>query len=873
MIKRSLRAKTHRLAACRHLSDRQIRWSSQGVTTCHPFALHCSIPFLPGYRNLFTSSPVPCPIFPERNTRLPDTYHTASEALPFIRFRELVQEPNTHAGTLFDSIHPTAKARDRRWPRQYLEDIFSRRSEPRTIIRLFTILAKCVPDVTAQHAVRLIISYARKLGKQKIMAGLPAVVDLFLDRMDQSIKGSYTQADVPVLNEVLQHYDNFLGTINHFANPTGWTKITHDEKFQLRPLPEPVLQEAVRIAERLLALLDKLPSSSEGSNRPRLDTALLQRLFSPRYLSPKLRDILLDHAKQRRIRLSPWHWHQCFLSFMAEGDTARASHFRKLKWDPAELETGNSGNMGSQLSPSPLQTVHSASGLSYQIPHQSLRYRAQLDASPFAIDVADLVQSRGLLSTSKLIQKLEPYLNRKTAKKGDEAEEDDLLGKEITPFAWSKLLSRVAKDQSIKAEELLQLLESMPEHAVIGHTLTPVMQGLMNRGEDRQAWLIWRDLIAMAKNADRGDEGRYFDNASLSAGSEACYRVSNFAGAITLVDSYARRPVIRRSVESGLKNSLTLDTQNVNVLLRMCQRDGLASVAFRLWAAALPRWNVYLNEVSLGLLMDTAKYCESRRSDYTSRDLISSFRRLRNEISPRRTRSSYGLEQRGERYSAYDADGFAKGSVSVLLDSPEYSWDRENGGLRPWQLARDVFRDVVLGNWPYLADVKSPLDLQTGLMPYLSPFFAGQYQPVDLRKRRQMPSEHARYTHIIPTPVSFYVYISLIGDQNLTTEIPMVLAWMKELDIRPTWKTMCWAMLYIADTEGPSRLVTGWGSNGQAAMVRDSQILRRWLVDWVGDRLDVHEGAEPKGVPTEEDVIAFRRVLMSKNKKLIVPRT
>ena len=741
------------------------------------------------------------------------------------------------------------------------------------------------------------MSYVRKLGKYRMVAALPAVVDLCLCRMDAFVDQTSPDAYVATVEEISEYYLAFLNALGHFANPTGWPSMARDEKVRSTPLPLPVLREVVDITRHLLVTLDKLPSSSSLADQVRLNDSVLFRLFSSPYLSPALREILLDHIQQRGIILSSWHWHECFVSAVAEGNDVEARRFLKLRQDTSKVESArntiddaNSAKHDNSLDrKEPRNRSFAHRGLSPG-DHGGAQKRTRLRHSPEADQMA---LSRTSGSFAELVASIEPYLRPSLQRALPSEDEDSPRGSEqslqlktdqttlplhgatnvlpsdSSPYSWSQLLSRTVHDPSVRAEQIISLARNIPKTAAISHSIVPVMHGLIQRGEAEQAWIIWRYLIRLAKHAEKGDAGKFIDNASLAVACEACHRVYDFTAAITLVDVWARRPAIRRDEKTGLLHSLTLDAQNVNVLLNLCKRDGLASVAFRLWAAALPRWKVYLNEISLGLLMDTARHHETRSREYAMEDVSSSLRRLRDEISMRRLGSARSAANR--HYDAYDADGFTKGSVSVLLDAPGYSWRKEHGAKRPWALAREVFHDVVLGNWPHLSHVKSPLDLQTGPMSYLSSFFGGQYLPArpgGHDKRGRMPSEHARYTHIVPTPVTFYIYIRLIGYHNVTAEVPLVLAWMKDLDVHPTWKTMCWAMLYVAEAEGPSRRITGWGPKGQAALVRDTEVLRRWLVEWLGDGEETQDGVKRKIVPTDEDVTRMRMGLMSKNQSL-----
>jgi hypothetical protein len=152
----------------------------------------------------------------------------------------------------------------------------------------------------------------------------------------------------------------------------------------------------------------------------------------------------------------------------------------------------------------------------------------------------------------------------------------------------------------------------------------------------------------------------------------------------------------------------------------------------------------------------------------------------------------------------------------------------------------------------------------------------------------------------MPDATTFQVYVTLLGYYNMPEEIPTALAWAREMDVQPTWRCMCSALAFVCETEGPRRRVKGWydvpsasvqegedaiaemGCGGQdgreglsskglsepgkgkagevkkrARLVRDEEVLRRWLQDWVkGD------------VPTEADVAAFINRVRSKGGRM-----
>lgn len=79
---------------------------------------------------------------------------------------------------------------------------------------------------------------------------------------------------------------------------------------------------------------------------------------------------------------------------------------------------------------------------------------------------------------------------------------------------------------------------------------------------------------------------------------------------------------------------------------------------------------------------------------------------------------------------------------------------------------------------------------------------------------------------------------------------------MRSLKIIPTKKTMLLALTYLGEVEGPRRVLADW-EEGKSKLVRDTEVIRRWLDEWV-----------KKGVPSEDQVAEFRRSTVEANRRL-----
>ncbi|OCF46009.1 hypothetical protein I317_00097 [Kwoniella heveanensis CBS 569] len=872
-----------------------------------------------------------------------------------------------------------------------------------------------------------------------MLALLPPISDMFLWKVSEEWESWKREGPIDEnrVKAIQRIFDSFLSDLNSFAEVD--TPIQKQMRSYvptaIEPLPASVRKEVTRLVHRLIEMLESCPSSSDISKQFRLNSQILGRLITRRYLSSDLSNILARHVDRRDIHLDVTHWHQFVLTAIEAGnkDDIARYHGKKaealLRPDAVSSESQNRDENQAE------QREGKDDSLEVRDVGKNKRLRYVAD------QISEMVISQDGQTLDELLETLEPYLDVSSIHPNHievehqhhnsiALESEDENGRysafvprkynphSIVQYAWSTLLHRSSRDQNISTGALLNMADTLPSPALIGHTFTPVMHGLVKRGEPLRAWELWLDLIEREKEAslriaksksqahphprpetvqvDRTREGLFIDRVTLGVATEACYAATHdLQAAVTLVDTWAYKPrfqshfpdvVDERSTTSSvpdLTGSIQLDTQNLNILFNLCRLENQFVIAHKLWQAALPRYGIYHDDISLNLLLDIARYSD-RDSDLDGQSALGTgamstgvddgemFRRrlraMADEFGFRRrsktaTRSgSEGSavgtteepETVGSRYGSSMSDvgvgsqrNLAAGPTSVLLEDdgsiPAGSFNSGKDAL-PWQRARDIFRQVVLGNWPHLESVKSPLEAaHTGPLESIVSFFGGSndsgrsrsrdgahssHSPsIEPKSERQnlitpdvttlnIPSATCKYPHVIPTSSTFRSYIALLGYNNLHSEIPIALAWMKELGIKPNWSTMCLALLHICEAEGPRRWVKGFGGNsskskretqrkqgdvgddaegeGQGVgegeeqeaiedrsgygLARDEEIVRRWLQDWLGhgweQEKDTQNGANEKTtkrrriVPTEQDVAYSRRWLAQRRKRL-----
>ena len=673
-----------------------------------------------------------------------------------------------------------------------------------SLIHLTRLIASSVPHLPLNSACQILRKMNQSLGRLCVLAVTPSLVTIFLRRLDQAVSEETLDLDI---RSVLVLYRLFIRSFRHY--PLQGTSNQH------RFLPDTINIQLVRIFRHLFNLLRSLPSTSDGF---KVYNNLAFLLFSNSLFSPKLREVLVEEMDGIGVKPGPAFWNKCLMSAVAERNIDMATVYMARK-DKAE---GTEGTVDD-----------STTKIKSKEPRSFSR---------------SLMLSRLRPSFPLVASVLRPYLLESTTK------QDTAKSIYNRSVAWSVLITQAGRQRDASARHIVELYRHIPASAVCAPTTTAAMQSLYDLRKFDKAWTIWVDSVKLHSEAKEGDEERYVDCVELSVATLVQGRREGIAQAVKLVDSWGRR-------KGYDTRQMDLDVININSLLTLCANHHAPSIAFRLWAAAHPRWNVYPDGVSLTLLLNAARFYETKPG---GKDDIYSGARAQFRLLWKDLASAGEDVSRNDAYDAYDADGFSRGGTSVLLDPPGYSW-HDQYDERPWQKARQVFREVVLTNWPHLEQVKSPLDVSMWMAFFASP------SPPSTSQEIRLPRPGARYTHVIPSQETWHAYINLLGSSNQVGEISLALAWMRELDVRPSWRCMCSALTYLGEVERPRRRVKRWDKDGGARFVRDLDILRKWLEEWVGVGKEVAEdGSERCIVPTDGDVFQYRWELIAAGKKLIL---
>ncbi|CAK9784406.1 hypothetical protein CC85DRAFT_289187 [Cutaneotrichosporon oleaginosum] len=685
-----------------------------------------------------------------------------------------------------DSLPPAVVARPPHTGRNGLAYLLRLPATTSSLGRLLpAVTCSIEPSVTAyDRRLRALGWYAQAAQRAHALTFIRPVVDEGLRVLTAISDLERRRSDI--VDRTISRYHRFLRALAGGSNASA--------------LPNALQEELGRVVGVLTSSLESMTPPANLAVRP----ASFNALLSPRFLVPATLAPVLAHVNNTRIALSSSQWLAVATVSLASGRQQDA--LNALAQSAGGGSSASHRLMAAEGAASLAEAVELLQPIVASMPVDT---DSNIDgARPQAAAAADAVQEGMDLDTSRR--------------------------------AWSILLSRAANNDGVSAKQLSALAAQIPDAMIVGHTITPVMHGLVRRGDLVAARRIWRDLQNSYQAAtDSGMRAALIDAAALSVGAEVQFaRPDGLVHALKAVDFYAWRPQQGHKVESPRPaggRAVRLDTQSLNLLISLASRDGKPGVAFRLWEAARDRWGVIHDDITLTNLIECARTCVESGFDPGMDTLRGRLRALASALHSAPT------------YQKKEVD-WRVVPLKALLDPPRYSWHEEYGGQQPWARARALFRAVVLGNWPGLEQVPSPLGARTflGIADLIAPraFPAPSTYPA--------PASGAVYAHVIPSAKTWEAYMSLLrqygaefGDAAAAEdEVARALGWMRALGIRPTWRTALEALMHVGEQEGARRRVR---INNRTVLARDEEILRAWLAEWI------------PAVPSESDVADYRR--------------
>ena len=439
---------------------------------------------------------------------------------------------------------------------------------------------------------------------------------------------------------------------------------------------------------------------------------------------------------------------------------------------------------------------------------------------------------------------LRKLLDRSTQLEGTNAYDHDHSGpkrlrkRSVDVWDWTMTFTRFALDMSVTSRHLVQLFHEASKNPTFRPTVatyTILIRGLIRRKEYQQAVYIWDSFVGAGLRVDR---------KALGAGVHALTLAGEPLRALTALESYAATPIniLDRQQSQDRPHGLRrlpvqLDARVLGDVMSALMHIGRPDVVFKFWDYMEGLYNVSPDDHLLELLCRAARLAykldaHSIRGTIAMMGWNNPFRRLDSEPTTRE-----GMIQ----------------SIQRLLDK------RDNKAMSVWnnlpahEKVRQAFHKTIFTNWPYLRNIQAPA--QAVRKPQSED---GPFQPItevvqsisqSITSKQKTPtdeygpdnSEIPKHTvsGIAPSEQTFFAYLLLLGTSSCQSEIALVLAWMRALDIKPRKATLAISLIFWAEvgTRGP--LLEDWAARNDRS---EYEKLRNWLIDWVGSDGMPHDG-------------------------------
>ena len=392
-----------------------------------------------------------------------------------------------------------------------------------------------------------------------------------------------------------------------------------------------------------------------------------------------------------------------------------------------------------------------------------------------------------------------------------------------------------AKDLTTSTRRFIQLFVKLTSRPTIA-THTVFIRGLLFRKEFSKAAIFWSKLLKT---------GLVIDQEALTTGVQTLTRNEKPHEAFLLLEKYTLKPRHQEDYSSNSNEKISilyppvaLTTISMNEFLVSLNRIGRPDAVFKFWDHMGVLYGTEPNTETLSILLQSARL--ACRLDDTFSGALAQM----GLINPFRRRKVYQPHQ--SREEAID-------EILTVIGHPS------RGGLRrytsgiwndqiPLEAARKVFLQALFGNdtnrrllsveppanpmrSSYDSDASSSADSVIDLIPKISSKKYVFTPPPDLLT----PEGKSHYPQIVISNANCFNYITLLGvcGGKRAAEIPLVLAWMKELGIVPRESTIAAALVFWAELGIQAPLVEKWSGGPEK---NEYSKLVDWIRGWVGKK-------------------------------------
>ena len=398
--------------------------------------------------------------------------------------------------------------------------------------------------------------------------------------------------------------------------------------------------------------------------------------------------------------------------------------------------------------------------------------------------------------------------------------------------SWTSLLGFFSSSSSISADQLIELFNRIRKtHPPTTVSYTVLMRALVSRRVYQRAIEVWHEMLA---------EGHPMDIQSLSAMMEACTLAKKHREAFYILEVVAgngSREDTTQSIPGEPYPRIQLTSAFIATFMENLAHSGRPDVAFMLWDYAELLYRVTPDASVLNVLLEIARVVVKYEETFAG--FWANLRAKRSSAHSDNFSSPFHVPDRDE---VVESLRLSLDHGSQKKNKPTGLW----GDVPAWQKTTKIFYHAVLGNNPKLLSIVPPVTaIRTSTAdihrhPWVelirsvqgpSPVDEAFYDvdvnsPASLARLGLYPLQ--AYPGIAPTRTTFHNQIYLLGMCGQAGQIPMVLAWMKELGIIPFEKSIAMALIFWAEVSLRAPLFEQFGGEGEYPK------LLKWLEEWVG---------------------------------------
>lgn len=392
---------------------------------------------------------------------------------------------------------------------------------------------------------------------------------------------------------------------------------------------------------------------------------------------------------------------------------------------------------------------------------------------------------------------------------------------------FTAALSVAVRDRSVTAKGLISLFERAQTRPralrLTVASYTVLIRGLLIR-ESGRAIHYWNLLK---------ETGLPIDKRALNIG----LRTLTWGGfpheAFLALEKYAApNERIPRGIYQ-LHQPLRLSAVDINDFMVALTRAGRPDVVFKLWDHMEELYGVLPDSRSLSILLNAARVAAKLDDSFAG---AMAHLKLKN---PFRTLPPIPTSRELIVISIKDIIGDRPNKLRPYVSG---FWHNQ----APMDVAKKVFLQAIFGNAPSkLLDVTPPAhavrasadaDAMQGIgLPRLGPTRTAFVPPPDLLTLRG----ESHYPSIVITNEVCMRYLYLLLTMGRTAEVPLLLAWMRKLEITPSPELLAMALVLWSEVSVQAPLIEAW-SGGEER--NEYTRLVDWVADWVGRKKLPKEG-------------------------------